>query len=79
MVGSTSYEIPSGISHYHYYRGLTTVDNAHVHGFSGITGLAIPLAGGGHTHEYQGPTTFDFGHRHFYRALTGNEINGRLF
>lgn len=63
---------PSGVKHTHHYFTFTTIDDGHKHFIQGITGLDIPLIGGGHYHEFSGVTTVNGinPHRHQYGGMT---------
>lgn len=68
--------------HSHYYSGITSFENGHIHGYEGITTLAP--TGVPHVHYIQGITTYDDGHVHTYwlttiQALVNTKIYNFLY
>ena len=76
MMGITSGVVGGLDNHRHQYHGWISVDAGHNHAFSGVTGPAIPLRGGGHTHEIMGHTSYDFAHSHTYATRTSGPVDG---
>ena len=54
--------------HTHNYKGVTTFNDGHEHGYVGTTSQAPDIPG--HTHRMVGETTFDDGHSHGYSLQT---------
>lgn len=58
--------------HNHYFRGITSYDDGHVHGYSGITSNNPDVPS--HIHYMAGNTTLNDGHVHYYAIFTGPEV-----
>ena len=56
---------------YSPYRGISTTDREHSHGYSIYTGPPIPLCGGQHVHQADGMTTVNEEHEHGVQLETG--------
>jgi hypothetical protein len=63
--------MPNGL-HSHSFRGRTTFNDGHTHGYTGITSLSPDVRG--HVHFITGATTFNDGHIHRYALYTSREI-----
>jgi len=62
--------------HVHRYRGRTTYNDRHRHGFDDFTGCRVSVGRGRHVHRYENRTTMNDGHRHRMDDTTG--INYRV-
>jgi len=58
--------------HSHFYNGRTTLNDGHVHRYSGVTSSDPDVPG--HIHYMVGETTFDDGHIHRYTLQTSPGI-----
>ncbi|WP_332237803.1 YmaF family protein [Sporolactobacillus sp. KGMB 08714] len=63
----------SGPVHVHPFRGVTSFDAGHAHGYAGTTEPAP--SGVPHTHRYFTFTSFDDGHHHEISSITGPAIS----
>jgi hypothetical protein len=60
----------TGAPHVHYIQGITTYDNGHTHAYWIVTGVNIPVPGGGHTHRIDGVTEVANQHFHYIDNYT---------
>ena len=75
LAGNTTVDLGSDVdNHVHFFEGVTTFDDGHVHRYRGVTGGPIPIPGGEHYHIFSGVTSFDDGHSHSYYGKTGPGI-----
>jgi len=58
--------------HSHYFRGVTSYNDGHIHRYSGTTSQDRDTPG--HVHTMTGETTFEDGHVHSYSLMTGAPI-----
>lgn len=58
--------------HTHNFNGVTTLNNGHMHSYSGVTGAAPDVPG--HVHLMMGVTTVNDGHSHNYNLQTSQSM-----